>query len=74
MRSPYRRSNWYDAIRLDPSKDNVLSQHNDELRNELKAKLVTGVGSLPRRERHMINSSLVCRERTIRLNRPLMIK
>ncbi len=43
IRSPYRRSNWYDALRIDPTHNNVLSERNDEKHNALRAKMAAGV-------------------------------
>lgn len=43
VRTPYKRSDWYDGMRLDPSRDNVLSERNDEKHNELRAKMAAGV-------------------------------
>jgi hypothetical protein len=43
VRTPYKRSDWYDAMRLDPSRDNVLSEKDDVKHNELRAKLAAGV-------------------------------
>lgn len=43
VRTKYRRSDWYDAMRLDPTKDNVLSMRDDDKHNELRAKMAHGV-------------------------------
>ncbi|RDW68159.1 hypothetical protein BP6252_09555 [Coleophoma cylindrospora] len=42
VRTPYKRSDWYDAMRLDPSRDNVLSEKNDDKHTELRAKMAAG--------------------------------
>lgn len=42
VRTPYQRSAWYDAMRLDPAKDNVLSQRNDELHASSRSKMAAG--------------------------------
>ncbi|KAK1771973.1 pisatin demethylase [Phialemonium atrogriseum] len=42
VRTPYKRSNWYDGMRLDPNKDNVLSMRNDELHGKLRLKMAAG--------------------------------
>lgn len=42
VRTHYRRSAWYDAMRLDPTKDNVLSQRNDELHASTRSKMAAG--------------------------------
>ncbi|RDW80147.1 hypothetical protein BP6252_04785 [Coleophoma cylindrospora] len=41
-KSPYRRSNWYDALRIDPSHDNVLSERDNEKHNVLRSKMAAG--------------------------------
>jgi hypothetical protein len=43
VRSPYVRSQWYDGMRLDPGKDNTLSQRDILKHNELKSKIIAGV-------------------------------
>jgi hypothetical protein len=43
VRSEYRRSNWYDSMRFNPSKDNVVSMRDDDEHNRLRAKLAAGV-------------------------------
>ncbi|KAM0298168.1 hypothetical protein HYE67_001208 [Fusarium culmorum] len=40
VRTLFQRSNWYDAMRLDPTKDNVLSQRNDDLHATTRSKMV----------------------------------
>ncbi|KAH7113658.1 hypothetical protein B0J13DRAFT_681726 [Dactylonectria estremocensis] len=42
VRTHYKRSAWYDAMRLDPTKDNVLSQRNDELHASTRSKMAAG--------------------------------
>jgi hypothetical protein len=46
VRTQYKRSDWYIAMRLDPTRDNVLSERNDEKHNELRAKMAAGVMNL----------------------------
>lgn len=41
--SRYRRSTWFDGARLDPNHDNIVSQRDDKLHAELRAKLAIGV-------------------------------
>ena len=48
VRTKYRRSDWYYAMRFDPAKDNVLSMRDDDLHNELRAKMAAGVSAPPR--------------------------
>lgn len=43
VRSDYKKSEWYDAIRFDPSRDNIVSMRNDEQHNVLRAKMAAGV-------------------------------
>ena len=40
VRTKYKRSAWYDGMRLDPTKDNVLSQRNDDLHASTRSKMV----------------------------------
>lgn len=42
VRSPYRRSNWYDGIRLEADYDNVLSTRDENRHNDLRAKMAAG--------------------------------
>lgn len=42
VRTKYSRSSWYDGMRLDPTKDNVLSQRNDELHAITRSKMAAG--------------------------------
>jgi hypothetical protein len=42
-RSRYVRSDFYTAIRFDPSRDNLLTQRNDKLHGALRAKMAAGV-------------------------------
>ncbi|GKT61749.1 pisatin demethylase [Colletotrichum tofieldiae] len=42
VRTTYRRSSWYDGMRLKPGKDNVLSTRDDELHNKLRSKMAAG--------------------------------
>jgi hypothetical protein len=43
VRSPYRRSNWYDGMRFDPDYNNILSERDDKIHNTLRAKMAAGV-------------------------------
>lgn len=43
VRTKYKRSDWYYAMRFDPAKDNVLSMRNDQEHNKLRAKMAHGV-------------------------------
>lgn len=42
VRSDYRRSDWYNSMRFNPAKDNVVSQRDDDKHNQLRAKLAAG--------------------------------
>ncbi|KAF0323496.1 cytochrome P450 [Colletotrichum asianum] len=42
VRTTYKRSRWYDAMRLDPGKDNVLSVRDNELHSKLRAQMAPG--------------------------------
>jgi hypothetical protein len=39
VRSPYRRSSWYGALRLEADYDHVLSERDENRHNELRAKM-----------------------------------
>ncbi len=41
--SPFKRSDWFDALRFDGVRDNVLSQRDIEKHKILRAKLAQGV-------------------------------
>ncbi|CZR60661.1 related to pisatin demethylase (cytochrome P450) [Phialocephala subalpina] len=43
VRSPYTRGPWYDAMRLDPMKDNLLSMRDEEAHTALRNKMAAGV-------------------------------
>ncbi|PKS13186.1 hypothetical protein jhhlp_000531 [Lomentospora prolificans] len=42
VRSPYTRSPWYSAMRLDPSRDNVLSMRDEVGHVKMRAKMSAG--------------------------------
>ncbi|TDZ40601.1 Cytochrome P450 monooxygenase lolP1 [Colletotrichum spinosum] len=42
VRTSYTRSKWYDAMRLDPGKDNVLSMRDNEAHNKLRSQMAAG--------------------------------
>ncbi|KAK3936975.1 pisatin demethylase [Diplogelasinospora grovesii] len=42
VRTNYQRSDWYYAMRFDPSKDNVLSMMDDAKHTKLRAKMAAG--------------------------------
>lgn len=41
-RSPYTRSDWYIAMRLNPGQDNVLAQRNEEKHDDLRRRMLAG--------------------------------
>ena len=43
VRTRYKRSDWYIAMRFDPARDNVLSQQDNELHHILRTKMSAGV-------------------------------
>jgi hypothetical protein len=45
VRSRYKKGDFYDAVRFDPTRDNIISQRDDEVHNELRAKMAAGVSS-----------------------------
>ncbi|KAK3997766.1 Pisatin demethylase [Cladorrhinum sp. PSN332] len=42
VRSPYTRGPWYDAWRLDPTRDNLFSMRDDAAHTALRSKMVAG--------------------------------
>lgn len=46
VRSPFRKGDFYDAIRFDPARDNIISMRDDVAHNELRAKTAIGVSAL----------------------------
>ncbi len=43
VRSPYRKSEWYDGLRFEPEYDSMISERNEEKHLELRAKCAVGV-------------------------------
>ncbi|KAK1958645.1 hypothetical protein LY78DRAFT_369855 [Colletotrichum sublineola] len=43
VRTEYKRSNWYDAMRFDPGRDNVLSERNNKRHTKLRSQMAAGV-------------------------------
>ncbi|KAL0769401.1 hypothetical protein CaCOL14_008709 [Colletotrichum acutatum] len=42
VRSPYRKGAFYEAVRFDPTRDNLISMRDDHEHNELRAKMAIG--------------------------------
>ncbi|KKY36053.1 putative benzoate 4-monooxygenase cytochrome p450 [Diaporthe ampelina] len=42
VRSRYKKGDFYDAVRFDPTRDNIISTRDDERHNELRAKMAAG--------------------------------
>ncbi|KAK1654392.1 cytochrome P450 [Colletotrichum phormii] len=42
VRSAYRRSDWYDGMRFNPSRDNVLSCRDEDEHTKLRSKMAAG--------------------------------
>ncbi|KAM0281790.1 hypothetical protein ACHAQH_003372 [Verticillium albo-atrum] len=42
VRSPYRKGDFYDAVKFDPTRDNIISMRDDHAHNELRAKMAIG--------------------------------
>lgn len=59
VRSKYKKSDWYDAVRFDPSRDNLISMRDDARHNELRAKMAAGVS---------ISSGLLCNSQSTPLS------
>jgi len=47
VRSLYTRSDWYDALRVDPMRDNLLSQRDDKIHGVTRTKMMAGVNQIP---------------------------
>lgn len=47
VRSPYRKAAFYDAVKFDPTRDNLISMRDDHDHNELRAKMAIGVSIHP---------------------------
>jgi hypothetical protein len=43
VRSPYRRSIWYEGMRLEPDYFNVISERDESRHNDLRTKMAAGV-------------------------------
>ncbi|KAF4881803.1 Cytochrome P450 monooxygenase lolP1 [Colletotrichum fructicola] len=43
VRTKYTRSDWYDAMRLDPAHDNVLSSRDDAMHGKLRSQMARGL-------------------------------
>ena len=43
VRSLYSRGPWYDAMRFDPARDNLLSIRDDKMHSKLRKKMAAGV-------------------------------
>jgi hypothetical protein len=42
-RSPYRRNEWFRAVRFDADKENILSEIDPEKHSYMRSKVATGV-------------------------------
>ena len=45
VRSQYKKSDWYDAVRWDPSRDNLINMKDDEQHATLRNKMAAGVST-----------------------------
>jgi hypothetical protein len=43
VRSPYKKGSFYDAIRFDPARPNLISMRDDREHETLRAKMASGV-------------------------------
>jgi hypothetical protein len=43
VRSPYKKGPFYDAVKFDPSRDNIISMRDDRAHEMLRAKMAAGV-------------------------------
>lgn len=46
VRSPYKRSNWYNGLRFNPAENNILSMRDDKVHSILRSKMAAGVSEL----------------------------
>lgn len=61
VRSEYRRSDWYDGMRFNPFRDNVLSCRDEDEHAKLRSKMAAGVSCFsPGRERNHPNQISNC--------------
>jgi len=44
VRSPYKKGPFYEAVRFDPERDNIVSLRDDAAHAELRSKMAAGVG------------------------------
>ncbi|ERS98938.1 hypothetical protein HMPREF1624_04131 [Sporothrix schenckii ATCC 58251] len=44
VRSPYKKGPFYEAVRFNPARDNLISMRDDALHAELRAKMANGYG------------------------------
>jgi hypothetical protein len=58
VRSPYRRGDWYNAMRFKPRSDNVVSTRLEERHDELKRKMAAGYSG---KENHGLEQSIDAR-------------
>ncbi|KAH8816215.1 pisatin demethylase [Xylogone sp. PMI_703] len=65
VRTRYQRSKWYVGMRFDPSRDNVLSERNDDRHTELRAKMAAGYSG--KEVENLENAIDSCVESLIRL-------
>ena len=45
VRSPYKKGSFYEAVRFNPERDNIISMRDDAAHAELRAKMASGVSS-----------------------------
>ena len=45
VRSQYKKSDWYDAVRWDPTRDNLINMKDDEQHATLRSKMAAGVST-----------------------------
>lgn len=46
VRSPYKRADWYDGMKLDPKVNNVASERDEARHTSLRAKMSSGVSQV----------------------------
>lgn len=45
-RSLYTKGEWYDGVKLDPDVNNTISEKDEQLHNQLRAKVANGVSHI----------------------------
>jgi len=60
VQSEYQKSDWYNAMRFNPERDNILSIQDNELHTRYRAKLAPGVRFSSPTQRHPERNTDIC--------------